>query len=277
MRPVPCQVIPSFGSGDSDHYCKHSMLVSQERDGSELFESAPVLRVALVTGSAKGIGRAIALCLAEDGFVIAAHYRSSVVEVEEVVATIRAKGGTVQAFEADLTDDEAARALVQSVINEMGGLHVVVNNVGNFAIGPLATYPQTSWRDMFATNLDSTFAVCQSALVHMRAQQWGRIVNFGYAGTGQLAARPQSVAYTIAKTGVTLLTKAIALSEISHGITANVIAPGIIENSVGDLPSVPAGRYGTYDDICTAVRFFVSEEANYITGQTLEVAGGWHL
>jgi NAD(P)-dependent dehydrogenase (short-subunit alcohol dehydrogenase family) len=85
------------------------------------------------------------------------------------------------------------------------------------------------------------------------------------------------VAYTIAKTGVTLLTKAIALSEVSHGITANVIAPGIIENSVGDLPQVPAGRLGTFEDICAAVRYFVSEAASYVTGQTLEIAGGWHL
>jgi 3-oxoacyl-[acyl-carrier protein] reductase len=253
------------------------MVVRQESDGTSLPQTASSVRVALVTGSAKGIGRAIALCLAETGYAVAAHYRSSANEVDDLVATIRASGGVAQAFQADLTHDGEARSIVHAVVAEMGGLHVVINNVGNFAIGPFATYATESWRDMFASNLDSTFAVCQSALVPMRAQQWGRIVNFGFAGTGQLAARPQSVAYTIAKTGVTLLTKAIAVSEIVNGITANVIAPGIIENSVGDLPSVPAGRLGTYDDVCAAVRYFVSDEANYVTGQTLEVAGGWHL
>ena len=238
---------------------------------------APQRRVALVTGSAKGIGRAIAVSLAQSGHEVAVHFRSSADEAEEVASSIRSFGGPAKTFQADLTDDAAARALVQEVVDSMGGLHVVVNNVGNFAIGPFAAYSPESWRDMFASNLDSTFAVCQSALIHMRAQRYGRIVNFGYAGTDRLLARPQSVAYTIAKTGVTLLTKAIALSEISHGITANVIAPGFIENSVGDLPSLPAGRVGTYDDVCAAVRYFVSDEANYVTGQTLEVAGGWHL
>ena len=258
------------------HYCDEPMVITQERNGVALSSSFRD-RVALVTGSAKGIGRALALCLADDGYRVAVHYRSSVVEAQEVLRLIRAKGGSAELFCADLTDDAAARSLVDAVIANMGGLHVVINNVGNFAIGPLASYPVESWRDMFASNLDSTFAVCQSALLHMRAQQWGRIVNFGFAGTGQLAARPQSVAYAIAKTGVTLLTKAIAVSEIANGITANVIAPGIIENSVGDLPTVPAGRLGTYDDVCAAVRYFVSDEANYVTGQTLEVAGGWHL
>ncbi len=253
------------------------MVVHQESDGITLAEIGSSSRVALVTGSAKGIGRAIALCLAEAGYAVAAHYRSSSVEADELVAAIFAKGGVARAFQADLTNDGEARSLVESVLGDMGGLHVVINNVGNFVIGPLATYPRESWRDMFASNLDSTFAVCQSALVPMRAQQWGRIVNFGFAGTGQLAARPQSVAYTIAKTGVTLLTKAIAVSEIANGITANVIAPGIIENSVGDLPSVPAGRLGTYEDVCAAVRYFISDDASYVTGQTLEVAGGWHL
>jgi 3-oxoacyl-[acyl-carrier protein] reductase len=234
-------------------------------------------RVALVTGAAKGIGRGLALDLATAGFVVAVHYRSSAVEADGVVSEIRSHGGSAQAFQADLTDDSAARAMVNSVALSLGGLHVVINNVGNFVIGPLATYPAESWRDMFATNLDATFAVCQSALVHMRAQGFGRIVNFGFAGTDRLLARPQSVAYVIAKTGVTLLTKAIALSEIANGITANVIAPGIIETSVGELPQIPAGRFGTIDDVRAAVRFFVSDDANYITGQTLEVAGGWHL
>jgi 3-oxoacyl-[acyl-carrier protein] reductase len=256
------------------------MVVPEASDATlahTLAQTRALPRVALVTGAAKGIGRAIARCLSQDGFAVAAHYRSSVSEADGLVAEIRANGGAAQAFQADLTDDAAARALVKTVVAEMGSLDVVVNNVGNFAIGPLATYPLESWRDMFASNLDSTFAVCQAALIPMRAQHFGRIVNFGYAGTDRLLARPQSVAYTIAKTGVTLLTKAIALAEIANGITANVIAPGIIENSVGDLPMVPAGRLGTYEDICAAVRFFVGGEASYVTGQTLEIAGGWHL
>jgi 3-oxoacyl-[acyl-carrier protein] reductase len=250
--------------------------VHQSDQQTETSEASPI-RVALVTGAAKGIGRALALSLADSGHNVAVHYRSSATQAAEVVEAVRSAGGIAHAFQADLTNDTAARDLVQSVVDVLGGVHVVINNVGNFAIGPLASYPLASWRDMFASNLDSTFAVCQSALVPMRAQHYGRIVNFGFAGTNQLAARPQSVAYTIAKTGVTLLTKAIALSEIAHGITANVIAPGIIENSVGDLPPIPAGRLGTFNDVCAAVRYFVSDEANYVTGQTLEIAGGWHL
>jgi NAD(P)-dependent dehydrogenase (short-subunit alcohol dehydrogenase family) len=112
----------------------------------------------------------------------------------------------------------------------------------------------------------------------MRAAGKGRIVNLGYAGAQNLVARPNLAAYAIAKTGVVLLTKAIARAEAANGITANVVAPGVIENSATKpLGEIPAGREGRIEEVAAAVLYFASPEAGYVTGQVLEVAGGWNL
>jgi NAD(P)-dependent dehydrogenase (short-subunit alcohol dehydrogenase family) len=112
----------------------------------------------------------------------------------------------------------------------------------------------------------------------MRGAAGGRIVNLGYAGAQSLVARPDLVAYAIAKTGVTLLTKAIARAEAGNGITANVVAPGVVETSrTMPLGEIPAGRPGRVEEVAAAVLYLVSDEAEYVTGQVLEVAGGWNL
>ena len=134
------------------------------------------------------------------------------------------------------------------------------------------------WRDVLATNLDATFATCHAALPLMRAAGGGRIVNLGYAGAQALVGRPSMVAYAIAKTGVMLLTKAIARAEAAHGITANVVAPGVIESSrTKPTHEIPAGRVGRIDEVVGAVLYFLSPEAEYVTGQVLEVSGGWNV
>jgi NAD(P)-dependent dehydrogenase (short-subunit alcohol dehydrogenase family) len=112
----------------------------------------------------------------------------------------------------------------------------------------------------------------------MRPSGGGRIVNIGFTGAERLAARPNVVAYAIAKTGVVLLTKAIARAEVANGITANVVAPGVVENSkTKPLREIPAGRVARIEEVASAVLYFVSPEAEYVTGQVLEVAGGWNL
>jgi NAD(P)-dependent dehydrogenase (short-subunit alcohol dehydrogenase family) len=233
---------------------------------------------ALVTGSARGIGRAIVLALAREGYDVAVHFRTSAREAEETRAAAEALGVRGVTLQADLTDLEAAGELVREAHAALGSLAVLVNNVGNYVHAPLAEVTLAEWRDVLATNLDATFATCRAAIPLMRAAGGGRIVNLGYAGAQSLLARPNLTAYAIAKTGVVLLTKAIARAEAAHGITANVVAPGVIETSrTKPLAEIPAGRVGTVEEVAAAVLYFAAAEAAYVTGQVLEVAGGWNL
>lgn len=238
----------------------------------------PVRPVALVTGAARGIGRGIALALAAEGYDVAVHYRSSRAEAEAVCDEARALGARAQAFAADLADRPAARALVREAHAALGRLDVLVNNVGNYVFLPFDELSDEQWDDMLDSNLGAVFATCQAALPLMRAQGGGRIVNLGFAGAGNLVARPNVVAYVAAKTGVLLLSRSLAKAEAGNGITVNVVAPGVIENSVGQPKhEIPAGRLGLVQEVSNSVVFLVSPAADYVTGQVIEVAGGWNL
>lgn len=236
------------------------------------------MKTALVTGSARGIGRGVALALAEAGYGVVIHFRSSVDEAEQTRVEAQAFGVKSVKLQADLSDPMQAEKLVLEAANQLDGLGVLVNIVGNYKKDAITEMRLEDWHEMFNTNLHSSFYTCRAAIPIMRSQHFGRIINFGYAGANNLISRPRTTAYVIAKTGVTLMTKAIAASEIQHGITANVIAPGVIETSVSQpLEDIPAGRLGRIDEISNALMYFLSDQAQYVTGQTLEVAGGWNL
>jgi 3-oxoacyl-[acyl-carrier protein] reductase len=241
--------------------------------------SRPPQPVALVTGAARGIGRAIALELARSRCHIAVHYRSSADDAETTAAEIRTQGVLAETFAADITRPDEATALIERVHTALGGPDILVNNVGNYYQGPLETLEPDTWHAMFDANLHCTFYLCRAALPQMQQKGWGRIVNLGYAGAEILKARPSIAPYAIAKTGVILYSKALAATYAKHGITVNVVSPGIIENSVSkpDLSSLPMGRYGTLDELAGAVRYLASDEAAYVSGVTLEVSGGWNL
>ena len=233
---------------------------------------------ALVTGAARGIGRGIALGLADDGYDVAVHYRSSASDAEAVCAEVAARGMRSLAVQGDLTDDERAAEVVHEAQAAVGPLRVLVNNVGNYVLAPLDELTIAQWDDMLDSNLRATFVTCRTALPLLRDAGGGSIVNLGYAGADDLVARPSVAAYAIAKTGVILLTKAIAKAEAGNRITANVVAPGVIENSDSKpLGEIPAGREGTIDEVAAAVRYLVSPAAAYVTGQVIELAGGWNL
>jgi 3-oxoacyl-[acyl-carrier protein] reductase len=236
------------------------------------------LKTALVTGSAKGIGRGIALELARSGYDIAVHYRNSKAEAESLKLEIEALGVKAIILQADVTQPLEAEKLVQEAASGLGGLGVLVNNVGDYVRKPFADLEITEWHSMLDTNLNATFYTCRAAIPLMRNQKFGRIVNIGFAGAQNLVARATITPYAIAKTGVLLLTKAIAKSEAEHGITANVVAPGVIENSISQpLEQIPMQRLGTTLEVAGVVLFFLQESSSYITGQTLEVAGAWNL
>ena len=234
---------------------------------------------ALVTGSAKGVGKAILLGLAREGFDVAVHYRSSSDEADKVAVEAEEQGVRAVTFQADVTVEDEARRLVDEVHERFGRLDVLVNNVGDYHHGPLGQLSGQTWRYMFESNLHSTFYTCQQAVPHLRESgRGGRIVNIGYAGAELVKARPGIVAYGIAKTGVILYSKSLAKVEAAHGLTVNVVSPGVLENSVTKpVDEVPMGRLGRLEELVAAVRFLVSEEAAYVTGTTLEVAGGWNV
>lgn len=236
-------------------------------------------KVALVTGSAKRLGRVLAETLADLGATVAIHYRGSREEAEAVAAGLRARGGEAWAFQADVTRPEDCQRLVDEVVARFGALHVLVNNVGDYVEKNLLDTEIDDWHWMLDSNLNSTFYMCKAALGPMRQQDYGRIVNLGFASAGEIRASVNSAPYVIAKTGVLTLTKSLAKALKDAPITVNVISPGVLEESITHPPlkEVPKGRWGRPEELASAMSYFLSPQAGYVTGQHLEVAGGWHL
>lgn len=235
-------------------------------------------RVALVTGSARGIGRAIVLRLAQENYQVVVHYRNSKAEAELTLRDAKALGAGAIALPADITNPEEARSLVEKTLRYFGRLDVLVNNVGSYLYKPIEETSAEEWQGVLDSNLNATFYVTQAAIPHLVASGAGRVVNLGYAGAGNLVARPHITPYLIAKTGVMLYSKALAKRLAGRGVTVNVVSPGVAENSVSQpLAEIPAGRLATLGEVAEAVLYFVRESSGYVTGQVLEVSGGWNL
>ncbi|RDI95975.1 bifunctional dihydropteridine reductase/dihydrofolate reductase TmpR [Meiothermus sp. QL-1] len=235
-------------------------------------------RAALVTGSARGIGRAILLALAEQGFDVAVHYRKSAEEAEATRREAERLGVRAIKVQGDVTRPEEARRLVHAVASELGGIQVLVNNVGDYLKKPLEAVSPAEWDWILDSNLNAPFYLTQAALPYLCATGYGRVVNLGFAGALQLRAWPHTTPYVIAKAGLALYSKALAARLASKGVTVNVVAPGVAENSLSKpIEEIPMGRLAGLAEVARAVLFFIKEENGYITGQVLEVAGGWNL
>lgn len=241
-------------------------------------------KVALVTGSSRGLGKAMALKLAADGFAVAVHYGRNQAEAEKVAEEIRAAGGTAQVFGADLSQPANASKLVDDVIAQMGRLDVLVNNAGITRDTLAIRMKDEDWDAVLQTNLSSAFAACRAAIKHMMKARSGRIVNV--SSVVALAGNPGQANYVASKAGLIGLTKALAKEYGGRGITVNAIAPGFIDSDMtaqlseevkkAYLSNIPLARFGQPEEVAALVAFLAGNSAGYITGQTIGVDGGMH-
>lgn len=235
---------------------------------------------ALVTGSAVGIGKAIALDLASKGFDVAFHYNTSAEAANQASKEATTYGVKAIALQADITKPEQAKSLVENAAAQLGGLSVVINNVGNYLKKPISETSIKEWQEVINSNLNATFYITKAALPYLKTANGARIVNMACAGSQNIAARRTNAAYIIAKTGIIIYTKSLAIELIKDKITVNVVSPGVAENSwdIEEMvPKLPAKRPATFAEINHGVWFFINPNSDYITGQVLEVAGGWNL
>lgn len=241
--------------------------------------------VAVITGAGKGIGRAIALRLAKDGYKIAVCYKNSKAEAEKTVSDIVSVGGFASAFELDITDSQNVNSVIAEIEKDFGEIGVLVNNAGIAEQALFTDITDEMWRKMTDTNLSGAFYCSKAVLPFMIHRKTGKIINIAsiWGETGGSC----EVHYSAAKAGVIGMTKALAKEVGPSGITVNCISPGVIltdmtshfdESTMNGLKDeTPLGRIGTPEDIAGAVSFLASADADFITGQNIAVNGGMNI
>jgi len=232
-------------------------------------------RVALVTGGSRGIGRAVAISLADAGAAVAVNYREKATEARNVVETIRAAGGRAMAVGADVSRAAQVSEMMAACERELGPVDVLVNNAGVGLVRSVDDLTEEDFDLTIAVNLKSVFLCTQAVVPGMRARQWGRIVNISSgAARGAGGVGPH---YNASKAGMEGLTRGYAARLVKEGITVNAVAPSLIETDMmrgrSDLAArIPLGRLGQPDEVAQAVLMVLGND--YMTGQTIMLNGG---
>ncbi|HEV7677325.1 MAG TPA: 3-oxoacyl-[acyl-carrier-protein] reductase [Candidatus Dormibacteraeota bacterium] len=239
-------------------------------------------RVALVTGASRGIGRAVALALAEQGASVAVGYGSNAAAAEEVAEAVRAHGVNAVALGAELSDTEQAASLIARTVDALGGVDVVVNNAGLARDNLAMRMSDADWQAVIDVDLTAAFVICRAALRPMLRKRWGRIVNV--SSISGVMGNPGQANYSAAKAGLIGLTKSLAREVATRSITVNAVAPGFIETDMTTTldaalrervtAAIPVERMGTAEEVAAAIAFLASPQASYITGHVLHVDGG---
>ncbi len=240
-------------------------------------------QVALVTGASRGIGAVVAQRLAQEGAAVAVNYQASETAAAQVVAAITAAGGNAAAFPADVSQEDAARELVDRVMAQWGRLDILVNNAGITRDRLLLRMTPADWDEVLQVNLRGAFLCTKYVMPHLIRRRQGRIVNM--SSVVGLSGNPGQANYAAAKAGLIGFTKAVAREVASRNITVNALAPGFIdtggmvEQMTAEarqqvLTRIPMARFGSADDVAEAVAFLCGPGAGYITGQTLTIDGG---
>jgi len=246
--------------------------------------TSPLLndRVAIVTGGSRGIGKAIALELANQGAAVVVNYVNNAAAADEVINNIVGAGGRAQTFQADISNFQQAHDLVKFTIDTFSRLDILVNNAGITRDTLIMMMSEQDWDDVININLKGTFNCSKAAVRHMMRKRFGRIINITSVA-GQMG-NPGQTNYSASKAGQIGFTKALAREVASRNITVNAIAAGYIETDIWVgvpdeareyiLSLIPLGRKGEAEEIAYAVAFLASERASYITGQIIGVDGG---
>lgn len=239
-------------------------------------------KTAVVTGASRGIGRAIALELAEQGAQVIINYNGSCENAGKVKQEIEAKGGNAETIPCNVGDFEQCAELIGGVIKTFGSIDILVNNAGITRDGLLMKMSEKDFDDVLAVNLKGAFNTMRAAARQMIKQRSGRIINM--SSVVGICGNAGQVNYAASKAGVIGVTKSAAKELASRGITVNAVAPGFVETEMTAVLSdkvreeavrqIPLGRFGKPEDIAKTVAFLASEEAGYITGQVIQVDGG---
>ena len=241
-------------------------------------------RVALIPGGARGIGRAIGIALAKDGWQVALAYRNSEMEAAETVGTMREAGALCLAIRSDVSDPHQAESLVKRVEDGWGRVDALINCMGPYHRVGLLEETVEGWNEMFDNNLHPVFYLSRLVASGMKERGWGRIISFSMANADQLVAQPHVTAHYIAKAGILVLTRSLARLLAPLGVTVNAISPGFIDSGSAPLEelkpmtkNIPAGYIGSVDDAVGVVQFLLSDAARYVTGANIHLSGGWGI
>lgn len=239
-------------------------------------------KVAIVTGASRGIGQAIALELAKKGANVVVNYANNTEKAEEVVRQIEATGSNALSIKADIRDENQMKDLVKEVVQTFGQIDILVNNAGVTNDNLIMRMKEEAFDEVVATNLKGAFICTKAVARHMMKQKSGKIINV--ASIVGVTGNPGQANYAAAKSGVIGLTKTTAQEFASRNILVNAVAPGFITTEMTDalsdeqtndmLNMIPLNRLGKSEDVAKVVRFLASDDANYITGQTIQIDGG---
>lgn len=243
-------------------------------------------KIALITGGSRGIGKACALKLAEDGCDLVINYKSDEKSAEETAEQARKFGVKAAIFKADMSKVSEIDNLVKFTVEQFGRIDVLINSAGISQIIDYSKITEEDWDKMMELNEKGTFFCCQKVIEIMKNQKSGKIVNLA-STAGQMGGFIVGVNYSVSKAGVICMTKALSKVAVKHGINVNCVAPGLIDTdmttsyppeTVESMKSgIPIGRLGSADEVADGIVFLASEKANYIVGTTLYINGGTYL
>lgn len=233
------------------------------------------MKVAVVTGAAKGLGADIAKFLAGEGYAVVAHFNKSKDLANKLLGSIKDDSPQSSIVSADLTKEDEVEQMFEKIEKKYKTIDLLVNNVGNFHFKPFKKTTNVEFKDLLESNIYSTLFCSRAALNVMRKQKSGHIINIGAVGADRVVIRENSMPYFLGKNGVYVLTKTMAWEEAGNGIHINMISPASMVADIFDKKDFPMGREAKHEDVIRALKFLTSEDAYYINGANIEVAGGF--